>query len=327
MTATGKRLPPAIRAGALVFTGVAIAFAGFVLWSQAGDLTLRWAELKSAGWHLRPGWLALALALWTANLFLTGRVWVVMVRGLGSDLAYVEGMRIWIVTNLGRYVPGKIWQLSGLAVYMKHRSQSGAVALAAALILQVLILATGAGFGLAVVGGWLARGHLLLSILAVGLSISGLAVMLRPDVIRRLAAWITVRVGESQPPEARMNRGVMLRASAILGLTWAIYGFGLWCLWRGVGNVGGPDPILWTGVFAAAYVVGYLALFAPGGIIVREGVLVALLIEVAAVSGPTAAGIAIMARLLAVASELMAVAVAWGIPGGRRQPEVQGYSE
>ena len=55
----------------------------------------------------------------------------------------------------------------------------------------------------------------------------------------------------------------------------------------------------------------------------REGVLVALLIEVAAVSGPTAAGIAIAARLLAVASELLAVGVAWILPGGDRYPEVE----
>lgn len=323
MTTTRNRLPPAIRVGALVFTVLAITFAGVVLWRQAGDLSLRWTELRSAGWHLRPGWLALALCFWTVNLFVMGRVWVVFVRALGSDLAYVEGIRIWLVTNLGRYVPGKIWQLSGLAVYMRQRHQAGGIALVAVLTFQVLILATGVGVGLAIVGGGLANDKILVSIAIVGLSAAGLAVLLRPDVIHRVTAWITVRAGETQLPVAELSRGVVLRAAAVLVLSWAIYGFGLWCLWRGVGNVGGPDQVLWTGIFAAAYVVGYLALFAPGGIIVREGVLVALLIEVAAVSGPTAAGIAIAARLLAVASELLAVGVAWGLPRGDRYSEVE----
>ncbi|TFG65527.1 MAG: hypothetical protein E4H28_04015, partial [Gemmatimonadales bacterium] len=229
----------------------------------------------------------------------------------------------WMVTNLGRYLPGKIWQLSGLAVYMRQRRQAGGIALVAALVSQILILATGAGLGLAVAGGWLASGRLPVSIAAVGLSLVGLAVLLRPDMIRRLAEWITVRVGEETPQEADLSRGILLRASAGLVLCWAVYGIGLWCLWRGVGGIGGPDPVLWTGIFAAAYVVGYLALFAPGGIIVREGVLVALLVEVAVVSGPVAAGIAIAARLLAVATELLAVGIAWGLPGGGQYPEVR----
>ena len=312
-----KRLPGGIRVAALIFSGVAIAFAGLILWRQVGDLTLRWTELTSAGWHLRPGWLALALSFWTANLFVMGRVWVVLVRALGSELSYTEGIRIWMITNLGRYVPGKIWQLSGLAVYMRQRSQAGGVALVAALVFQVLVLATGAGLGLAVVGAWLAHGRLFVSVAAIGLSIVGLGVLLRPDVIQRLAAWVSVRVGEVVPPKAELGRGVLLRGSASLVLCWAMYGFGLWCLWRGVGAIGGPDPLLWTGMFAAAYVVGYLALFAPGGIIVREGVLVALLVEVAVVSGPTAAGVAIAARLLAVTSELVGVGVAWGLPWSR----------
>jgi uncharacterized membrane protein YbhN (UPF0104 family) len=315
MSTPGSRLPPSIRIGALLFTGAGLTFAGLILWKQTGDLTLRWTELRSAGWQLRPGWLVLALGLWTANLFLIGRVWVVLVRGLGSKLDYTEGIRIWMVTNLGRYVPGKVWQLSGLAIYMRQLRQAGGIALVAALTFQVLTLATGAGVGLAVVGGWLARGELWISLAAVALSGMGLAVALHPDVIRRLGVWLTVRMGESSPPETVLSRGVLLRGSTILILSWVVYGLGLWCLWRGVGSVGGPDPVLWTGIFAAAYVIGYLALFAPGGIIVREGVLVALLVEVAAVSGPTAAGIAIMARLLAVASELAAVGVAWGLPG------------
>lgn len=323
MTGPPNRLSSAVRAGAVLFTGLAITFAGLVLWRQAGDLTLRWTELRSAGWLFRPGWLVLALILWTANLFLMGRVWVSLVRGLGSDLDYTEGMRVWIVTNLGRYVPGKVWQLSGLAVYMRQRHQAGGVALLAALAFQVLTLATGAGIGLAVVGGWLARGQLPIALAAVGLSVAGLALVMRPSAIRRLAAWMAVRLGEEEPL-SELRAGTVFRGSATLLLAWMIYGVGLWCLWRGLGGVGGPDPVLWTGSFAAAYVVGYLALFAPGGIIVREGVLAALLMEVAGVSGLTAAGVAVVARLLSVASELLAVGVAWGLPGRSRNREVRG---
>jgi uncharacterized membrane protein YbhN (UPF0104 family) len=62
-----------------------------------------------------------------------------------------------------------------------------------------------------------------------------------------------------------------------------------------------------TGVFAAGYIVGLLALFAPGGVGVRELVYVALLAPVVGSGGALALSIA--ARLLLTTTEAIAAVV------------------
>jgi uncharacterized membrane protein YbhN (UPF0104 family) len=68
-----------------------------------------------------------------------------------------------------------------------------------------------------------------------------------------------------------------------------------------------------TGVFAASYVVGYMALIAPGGLVVREGAMTGLLTELSEMPVGVAAAVAILARLWLVGAELgaLALVLAW----------------
>ena len=64
------------------------------------------------------------------------------------------------------------------------------------------------------------------------------------------------------------------------------------------------------GVFIIAYQVGYLAMFSPGGLGVRELVLSTLLMPYL---GPLAAGVAVAARIWNILAEIMAFFTAWRI--------------
>ncbi len=119
------------------FVAVSLGFVAVLLVRQGGELPRLRADLDSFGWTLHPGWLAVALAVGTADLFLMGWLWVLLFRSLGGRVGAGEGIRVWMTTNLGRYVPGKIWQLSGLALYMRDRRGAGAAALTAAGLYQV----------------------------------------------------------------------------------------------------------------------------------------------------------------------------------------------
>jgi hypothetical protein len=62
------------------------------------------------------------------------------------------------------------------------------------------------------------------------------------------------------------------------------------------------DPLLGLSVFPAAYLLGYLALFAPAGVGVREGFLIAFLHPIL---GPVGAFLAVAARLWTTLVELV----------------------
>jgi uncharacterized membrane protein YbhN (UPF0104 family) len=290
------------------FVGVSLGFVVLLVIRQGGELPRLRADLELFGWTFRPGWLTAALALGTADLVLMGWVWVLLFRSLGGRVGAGEGIRVWMTTNLGRYIPGKIWQLSGLALYMRERRGAGAAALTAAGLYQALVLGTGVAVAASTLGGqFLADGALLPTIILLG---ALLVVLLQPSIASRISTALASRFDES-PPEAPLGRGALWAATSGLVAAWLVNGLGLWCVWRGAGGSVDPGPLTMAGVYSAAYVAGYIVLFAPGGLVVREGALAALLAVTAGVPASVGVAVAILARLWTTATELLGVGIVW----------------
>ena len=308
-----------------LFTLLSVAFAAVLLVRHGGEVGQQWADLQAAGWELRPAWLGASLALFVLNLVVLGLLWVWLLRALGGRLSAISGLRIWSWTNLGRYLPGKVWQLSALAVYMRRQQSSAGIALGSSAALQVLLLATGAGFAVATLGIRLSGGDTATIGAALAVAAGGLLLVLRPGVVVGASAWMARRLGEPEPA-ASLPTGVVWGVAAGTALSWLLAGLALIALWRGAGGGPGPDLLTWTGAFTTAYLAGYIAVFVPAGMIVREGTLAVLLVSIGGVEGAAAAGIAIAARLWSVVAELLTAALAWMIPV--RQPdESEGVAE
>lgn len=301
----------------VLFLAVALGFVAAVLLDRWDQLQALRSQVGGFGWRLTPGWLAAALVLATINLFWMGAVWVFLYRAGGGGLGYPRGMRVWLATNLGRYIPGKVWQLSGLAVHLRQTGESGALALGSALAFQVVTLLTGLAAGVGIVG---ARPGVLPVLpggpaLTFALVAVLLLLLLHPAVVGK-GMRLTARLLREEMPAAEPPDGRALAAAAVAMLgAWGIYGLGLWCLLRGVtgGHVAGPAVL--TGVFAASYVAGYLVLVAPGGLVVREGAMAGLLVAVAPVGGAVAAALALLARVWVTLSELLGLGLSMLVPG------------
>lgn len=295
------------RSAGWVFVVVSLVFVALLLARQGAALSDLRSDLDRFGWSLRPGWLVAAVSLGTADLFLMGAIWVGLFRALGGSVTAREGVAVWMVTNLGRYIPGKLWQLSGLALYMRERRQAGAAALTAAALFQVLVLGTGVAVAGASLGVELVRGSALVPIVAVIVLV--LVVLLRPALTGKAAGALARRFGESVAAGSPRAGDLWLAVGGLV-LAWLVNGAGLWCVWRGAGGGAAPGVLTMSGVFAASYVAGYLVLFAPGGLVVREGAMAGLLAVTAGVPVSVGAAVAVLARLWAMASELLATGIA-----------------
>lgn len=290
-----------VRIAATIFVLAGLVFLALVLGDQWERLQ---ASITGFEWSVRPAWIAASLLLATANLLEMSSVWVKLFRESGGRVSYAEGWKIWSATNVGRYIPGKLWHLGGLTVYLRKRGESGAAGLVSSVGFQVLILVTGAATAATVLVG---RPNSLLgsSPWTTGLVLLLLAAALHPAVLRKAAGLASRLMKEEDVEIDRIgNRGLAASAGAIF-LSWGIYGLSLWCMVRGTVGGGVMGPLELTAVFAASYVVGYLALMSPGGLAVREGAMVGLLASMGGLSVGVATVVAVAYRIVTTVSELL----------------------
>lgn len=310
-----------------LFLVAALGFVAVALMDQWAALERMRAEMGGFGWRLSPGWLVGAVAVAVVDLFWMGAVWVYLYRSGGGRMGWSRGVRIWLATNLGRYIPGKIWQLSGLAVHLRETGESGSLGLASALAFQVVVLVT----GIAVAAGVLGPNLALVpggSLAVAGAAAVLLLGLLHPAVVRRgmrLAGRVLdrERAPDAEPPPAR----ALVRAATGMVVAWFLYGVGLWCLFRGLAEEPGAGPVLLSGVFAASYVAGYLVLVAPGGLLVREGAMTGLLAALTPPGAGVAAALAVAARIWVTVAELAAAGGSLVGAGGEPDPGARARAE
>ena len=266
-------------------------------------LARNWDQLRSQPleWQLRPGWLVLSLVLIWLMYALLILAWRSMLSGWGQRLDGWSAARIWILSSLGKYIPGKVWAVAGMALLSQQAGVAPWAATGSAVVMQVLAIGTGA----AVAG--LAGAHILesaqqgagavLALLVAGAIIS-VGLLLWPPFLRRLLRLAAPQAaGERQPT----GRGIVVGIATNI-VAWLGYGLALWLLGRGLLPTSGLGLRLAIAVFTASYLAGFLALFAPGGIGVREGLFILMLQEPLGVGAATS--LALASRLLLTAAEL-----------------------
>jgi len=135
----------------------------------------------------------------------------------------------------------------------------------------LVVLATGGQVLTAIPGGD-ATGGGLWRILAVVVP-AGLVFLSVPAILPRLVRAAARMTGRSwaMPP---IPSSVLWAAVVGTAAAWILYGLGFEILARAVGAGSAGSPGAYVAAFTFSYLIGYLALVAPGGIVVRELALV-----------------------------------------------------
>ena len=261
---------------AVVKVAIAIALTWLIL--RAAGLRLAEAG-SSVDWTLlRPNIPVLLLSVGAlfAAFALQARLWAWLLTHFGGPpVRLAAATAMILVANMGRYIPGKVFQLAGLALLAKREGVSGVQAGVAAVTGQVLNL-----LAAALVGGWAAyaAGSISEGIgLAAGLAVVfAVAVLVGAGGAERVLRWL-LRRGGHEADVALPGRRVLGLCLAGYIVGWAVYGLAFFWLTRGAGL----DVPLATAItaFSGAYFVGYISLV-PGGIGVREAGLSLLLAPV-----------------------------------------------
>jgi len=250
---------------------IQIAVAGVVAVLVWRAIAHNWDEFRSlhVALALKPGWIALAALVVFAAYAMQIESWRRVLAGWAQRLPYGRAARIWLLVNLGRYVPGKLWSVAGLMVLAQRAGVAAWAAGASAFAIQAVALGTAVPVVAATTPG--AESPLRLATAAT-VAVATIAFLAWERGARWLAGLAGLVEGfQPLPPWA------VAESAALMLAGWLAYGLAFWLLARGLGLPGTLPLTTAAGVFALGYILGLLALFAPGGVGVRELVFIGLL--------------------------------------------------
>lgn len=284
------------RLAALAFVTVAFAFLGLALWRQR-------EELLAFDWQIEPVRLALSLVALVATLLGGVAIWTRVLAHLGVRIGFRPLARVWFLSSLGRYIPGKIWQFVGVAELSRSAGISalvgitslvvymGFVALAAAAV-GVLLFPLDAAGGLASMLLF-ARSLAPLALLAVHPRVIATMVRLAERLARRpFAPWL-----------GSWRDGILLLAAA--AVQWLGFGLAFHLLVSSLVDVGPAALPEITATYALAFLAGYLAFVAPAGLGAKDGAIAVLLSAALPVPLGVAAMLAVAARVWSIAGDVV----------------------
>src|SRR3989441_10591417 len=209
-----------------------IAIATLVVRMVWGAIVKNWGEFRSLHVSLapRPGWIALSVLVVFLTYALQIESWRRLLAGWTQHLSYGRAARIWLVVNLGRYVPGKVWSVAGLIVLAQRAGVESWAAGASAFATQAIGTAT----AVAVVAAAAPSAESPLRLVAAALVAVATIGVLAWERGARALAGLVGRADQFR----RLPLAAVAESAGLAVAGWVPYGFGVWLLGRGLGAPG-----------------------------------------------------------------------------------------
>lgn len=327
----------------------------FLKWGLCAIVVWFVADRASDLWDQSPGdlppisisWLFAAAVCyvvgWLPSVWFTQAI----LARLGHRPGWIGLARAYFCGHLGKYVPGKATVLVIRSGMLKPCGVPVSQSALGSVVETLGIMAVGLAVA-AALSGWVFPetvwqqlpesfrivGELRwLGPLTVGIGVLFLVPLCSGIVSRiavRLAGKQAASVAADDRPAAEseqsidpaaINSSLLFQGTAAFTAAWLLFGLSLGCVLLSLDHSpdSAADWLNWTAAVAAGTSLGFLVLFAPGGLGVREGLIIAVLEP--SVGGKLAVAAAALLRLIWFASEVTVAASLYFLPMISRRHE------
>jgi glycosyltransferase 2 family protein len=275
-----------------LFGGLAVAFEG------------GWERLREFEWQFEP-WsvggsflVMLGASIWAASS------WYVVARAFTAPIGLLPALRIYSTSNLGKYLPGKVWHAFA-RVYLTQQ-QGVPLPLATATVVVDIVLYIAAGLLMTVLALptimqaiGLTSGPLATVVALIGVAV-GLA-LLHPAAMNQGFRVAQRLMPRKTFPQIEVSYPTILKIFVLYVVLWGLNAVGLYAGLRAVTEIAPSTLPTLSAIYAVSYLSGLIMPLAPAGLGVREGLMVLLLSQIVPV--PAAAAASVLIRVLQVAAE------------------------
>jgi hypothetical protein len=239
------------------------------------SLVLNWREIDWDKFQFNPVYLLASIISAFGAFLISIALWRRLLLSLGEKTDYWQALRIVGKSQLGKYLPGGIWMTASRLYLAEQEGLSKSRVLLGSLVEQEYVFVNA----------------LVLSILFLGfhgslleLNLSGLNLLfllLALLFLNPLSLTYLLKLGMKMFRLEYQNWRFGLRLYLILvlgyGLCWILQGLGFFLLAKSFYDLDLGWLKRFIGIYLSSWVIGFVAIFAPGGLGIREGSLALLL--------------------------------------------------
>ena len=263
---TGKKLRQ------IIASSVFLLLAGGIFWFMFKNIFADLPLLAAYPWRIKWVFLIYSLCLSVMASVMALKAGHVLSLGLGGEIPFPRFVFIFCISQLSRYLPGRIWPVVGLSLMLEREGVRRSVSIALPFVYQGIMIVVLFLLGLIFCGPAVANkllhqsGSLVLWISAVLV----LTVLCLPVLLRIFGGLSTITVAIENYYGSVflfLLSGTALSAAFFLFLCSIV-------------SVSPKDAFHLGGSFLLSCVMGWIVLIAPAGLGVREGALAFLLSSV-----------------------------------------------
>lgn len=283
-----------------VVTTVVLFFLGRFAWSN-------WHRIRELEFVIRVDMLVLSMVV--LGVYFLGRalLWHFLTTRYRVDIPLKRSVGAWFLSQLGKYIPGKVFMYVGrLYYYAKEGRSKTLFSLCFVVETMATILSSTMVVLVALAQAGLPELQPYEPVLFVALI--ALVVSLHPAVLGRLTNTGLRFLGRSAIEFTPRGRDTVLFV-VLYSVNWLVFGLAFFLFINSIYGIGAEHILYLAGAFSAASLIGMFSVFVPSGLGVREGVLILMLAPI--VSVEAAIVISFASRLWYTATELTGVGASW----------------
>jgi hypothetical protein len=299
------------RYGFLLLT---VVLAGVALWLDG-------EEFVEGVRRLGPVVLLVAFVFSVANILLSAAAWRSVLADLGTTLSVRATGHVFLVGQLGKYLPGSLWHVVAQVELAADHGVSRRRSASATVVHVVIVFTTALLLGMA--GFALVPDLLPGSYRWLAVGIVPLLVLLWPPVLNRVLARV-LTLARRPPLEHMISHAGAWRTTAWAFASWLAIGLQTLVLVSRVGDLEVTPRlvVLCVTAFAIAWCVGFVTFISPAGAGAREAALVVMLSGV--LSPGRALLVAVVSRVLMTTADLGLAGIALLLDRGRARGAADG---
>jgi len=214
-----------------------------------------------------------------------------------EDISLINSMRIIGISTFGRYIPGKIWFTVGRTLLAERLGIPKKKAFAAVLIETVYLVLTGLLFSI-IVFYYINNHSAVFLFLFPGLFL--LICLISPNLLTKIMNFILIKF-KKETLDINFSWINILILNSFYIVMWIGFGLQFFFLLKSVGI--SSNAFYLISIYPVSWVIGFIVVFLPSGIGIREGVMVILLSNF--LTSPQAITISILSRIQMTLSELL----------------------